>query len=232
MASIWMDSPVARLVTERPGRAHVFERFGIDFCCDGGKSLKAACAEKGLDPEKVASAIQAADSALFEQIEQDWSRASLAELIDHIIERHHEYLCEALPKISELLGKVVRVHGERHPEIVTVREVFEPLRLDMEQHMDREELGLFPLIKEIEADPASTFEAVTGTAVSLSKEHAIIGNALSRIRELTGEYRPPSDACESYRALLAELQRMEADIHMHVHKENNLLFARMNMTAS
>ena len=229
MSAISPNKTLAELVADRPGRARVLEQLGLDYCCGGKQPLAEACAQKGLDTQTVQAALTEADDRSVVAAEQNWSQATLTELIEHILATHHAFLRRELPRLSELLTKVVDVHGPRHPELAECRTQFQALREELESHMEKEECILFPTIQDLEA--TRSLDSVHCGSVRnpirvMEMEHENAGAALTRLRELTGGYAPPADACGSYRALLSGLSDLEADLHQHIHKENNILFPR------
>ncbi len=229
MSDLDLTTPVGQYVVERPTRARVFERLGIDYCCGGREPLGRACKKRGLDPRVVVEALEREDAKPSAAEERDWSRASLAELANHIETEHHSYLREELPRLSSMIAKLVEVHGRRHPELLRCRDVFDSLRRELEPHMTREEQVLFPMIRDPEASPTlPDFHcgSLRNPIRVMEHEHDGAALALSRLRELTGDYTPPEDACNTYRATLAGLAELEADLHRHIHKENNILFPR------
>jgi regulator of cell morphogenesis and NO signaling len=219
---------LGELVTQRAGRARVFERLGLDYCCGGQLPLAEACRQKGLSLPNVLRALAEAD-AQATGIEVDWSRASATELVDHIVATHHAYLETELPRLTDLFEKVVRVHGERHAELHRCQDVFRALGAELDSHLMKEERVLFPLIRAME-ESRSVEDVHCGTVRNpirvMEAEHDGAGAALATLRQATGGYTPPADACASYRALLDGLARLEADLHEHIHKENNILFPR------
>lgn len=220
---------VGQLVAERPLRARVFERYGIDYCCGGKTPLVQACAEKGLGVDQVFRDLDAADTAAAPGEQRNWAEATLSELIDHIVATHHAYLQRQLPRLTALASKVVEVHGGHHPELHEVRDIFQDLRAELESHAAKEEQILFPMIKTLEASTAAPCfhcGSVNNPIRVMEHEHDDAGNALARIRGLTNDYTPPPDACNTYRTFLTELAEFEADLHQHIHKENNILFPR------
>ncbi len=220
---------VGQYVVERPSRARVFERLGIDYCCGGKEPLARACEKKGLNPRMVLEAIERGDAQPSVAEQPDWSRAPLTELADHIESEHHSYMREELPRLSSLIERLVEAHGERHPELLGCREVFDSLRRELEPHMAKEEQILFPMIRELEASatlPKFHCGSLRNPIRAMEREHDGAARALSRLRELTGDYTPPGDACNTYRAAFAGLVELEADLHRHIHKENNILFPR------
>jgi regulator of cell morphogenesis and NO signaling len=232
MTSLSSDTTVGRLVAERAGRSRVLEHFGIDYCCRGQATLAQACKEKALDVGEVIREL-ASDDARGAELGDDPDGKlldmPLGELADHIVAVHHDYLRRELPRLSALTSKVAAVHGGGHPELREVAEVFEGLRNELQNHMFKEERVLFPIIKQLEAAttmPGLHCGTVDNPIRMMMHEHDFAGTMLQRMRDLTGEYRTPSDGCASYQAMLAGLSDLEQDLHRHVHKENSILFPR------
>lgn len=221
---------VAEVVTGHPHLARVFERFGVDYCCGGEKTLQEVCVEKGLDPQLLLAALHEFSSEEGgEEADLDVMTFSLAELADHIEATHHTYLRSELPRLDALTRKVSSVHGSTDPRLVQIRKTFLQLAGELYDHMRKEEQILFPLVRELEAGEG-TFEFHCGSLANpirqMEWEHDQAASALNRLRELTEEYRPPDWACNTYRAMLDALSRLERDLHRHIHKENNVLFPR------
>jgi regulator of cell morphogenesis and NO signaling len=219
---------VGQLVAENPARSRVFERLGIDYCCGGKRTLDTVCAEKGLNPQEVLrelnSCVQSGNSN-----ERDWLHASLTELADNIEQTHHAFLKSELPRLAELIAKVAKVHGAAHPEIVKVHEIFQQFRAELEQHMQKEELILFPICRQLTAAtslPGFHCGSICNPIRVMELEHEAAGTALHAFRQLTNDYALPDGVCRSYQAMLAGLADIESDMHQHVHKENNVLFPR------
>lgn len=220
---------VGELVVERPDLIPLFERLGIDYCCGGQQSLQEACARKGLDAVSVAQTIDA-----FSRLQggegsdkPDWAKQSLTALCDHIEQTHHRYLVEELPGLAALVDKVAQAHGESDPALHQVKALFHELAAELLDHLQKEEKILFPLIRRLDANqqlPAGM--SVEAPIHQMESEHASSGDALAALRDLTRGFTPPPGACGSYRAMLAGLERLERDMHLHIHKENNILFPR------
>ncbi len=206
---------LADLVTDHPGAAPVLERFHLDYCCGGQRPLEEACAEVGVDPAEVLAALDAAGPSA----PPPWAGLEPGALADHLEATHHRYLDEELPRLSALVAKVVGVHGDRHPELHQVRDAYEELRADLEPHLRKEERVLFPLIRN-----GVRGDALRGPIGVMDAEHDRAGDLLALLAALTNDYTPPPDGCASYVALYEGLARLEADTHLHVHKENNVLF--------
>jgi len=214
---------LAELVTQRPALARELERRSLDYCCGGQRTLAEACAAQGLDVDETATALDAAPGGEI----APWATFGPAELVDHLQATHHAYLHDELPRLTALADKVAQVHGGRHPELLDVQRLYGELRDDLEPHLAKEEQVLFPMIRELAAaDTAPTFHCGTlrNPISVMLREHDRAGELLERLRAVTDSFVIPDDACASYTALYAGLEELEADTHLHVHKENNLLF--------
>ncbi len=223
----YKDRTVGELVAQRPSRARVFETFGIDYCCHGNQPLKDACAHKQIDLTRLIKALDDNDKRVPVSEERDWTKASVAELIDHIQSTHHAFLKRELPRLSWLVDKVRSVHGERHPELQEVKVCFDALRDDLESHCRKEEDELFPLCLRMVQTQAGPMRAEIARQIQvLEDEHEGAGEALEKLRDLTGGYKLPPDGCNTYRAMLDGLQELEVDLHSHISKENYALYPK------
>jgi len=228
MSAILSSETVGNLVAERPSRSRVFERFGIDYCCGGKRSLAEACSKLSLDIDSVLTAL-GDEAPILASDSTDWTSAPLSSLTTHILEIHHAYLREALPRLSALTEKVYRAHGARHSELEQVVRVFGEFRSGMEAHAFKEEQVLFPYIARLdEAETLPTFAcgSISQAIQKMEQEHGEAGDALQTLHTLTNGYAPPEGACNTYRAMLDGLAELELDTHAHVHKENSILFPR------
>jgi regulator of cell morphogenesis and NO signaling len=216
---------VAELAVERPSRARVFERLGLDYCCGGKRPLREACAEAGLDAATVVAMLEATESAGGEAA-RSWGDAPLGELVDHIVGEHHAYLREELEPLAALVDKVAVAHGATEPALAGVRSTFGELRAELEGHLEQEERVVFPLSRRVGEGARVDAGFLRDAIGEAEEEHAAVGAALVRLRELTHGYEPPQGACPSWRAMLDRLRTLEADTHEHVHEENNILFPR------
>jgi regulator of cell morphogenesis and NO signaling len=230
MTNLNLNTSVGNWVAQHPNTVRVFESLQIDYCCGGGKSLEQACRDRQLDPQQVITKLEEIiRSGHDDPTTEDWPNARLTELCDHIEQTHHAYLRRELPRLTEMIAKVVNAHSAAHPEWNQLQSVFVELRAELEPHMFKEERVLFPAIRQLEKAASSlafAFGSVANPIRVMEHEHDNTGNALSHIRNLTGDFQVPNDACNTYRATIAGLHELEVDMHQHVHKENNILFPR------
>lgn len=222
-------TPVGKIVAEHPGVARIFEKHKIDYCCQGATTLAEACKRKKLDLTQVMDEIRQVEAPQEQRDETDWTAAPLAKLVRNIVDTHHNFLRTELPRISTLVAKVNKVHGENHPELADVASTFEAMRAELESHMLKEERVLFPSIDLMEIRQMAgnfPFGSVANPIEMMEHEHDDVGIALQKLRELTSDFTPGPDACTTWRVMLEALENLEQDIHQHIHKENNILFPR------
>ncbi|WP_297593030.1 iron-sulfur cluster repair di-iron protein [Mycobacterium sp.] len=220
MATYTSETILGDVITADPSRTRILDRFGIDYCCHGQRPIGAACNEAQIDVDEVLTALNGEVPGP----RADWADMADAALIEHIVDTHHRFLWDEFPRMSALVDKVARVHGDNHPELGQVRDTFGELREKVEPHLRTEESMIFPELRT-RGDAAVSAELRTALEQNM-KQHDIAGELLAELRELTSGYAVPSDACGSYTAMLAGLEEIESDLHLHVHKENNVLFPR------
>lgn len=226
----WGERTVGEVVAEDYNRAAVLQRYGIDFCCGGGRSLRSACEKAGAEYEVVARALtEVGPRRSPEGHVRDARSWGLEELANHIVREHHTYVREALPVLRQFTTKVARVHGTTHGELEVIQTLVDEFGREMERHMEEEETVLFPEIVAL-TSPAGAAE-LGNVLVHLEDDHEHAGALMARIRELSGGFRPPADACTTYRATYAKLEQFENDLHRHVHLENNVLFPQARAAA-
>jgi len=227
------ETTVSQIATSSLAAVKVFERLGIDYCCGGKRPLADVCREKGYDPASVRSELESAMSATSVP-GRDWNAAPLRELIDHIVSTHHAYLRRELAPLGARLDKVYRIYNEKYGStLIGLPEVFATLGSELETHMRKEEMVLFPVIAAYESAilansplPGTPFGSVGNPIRMMEAEHDSAGRALADIHTITADYAIPDYACITYRSLMAGLQALEQDLHMHIHLENNILFPR------
>lgn len=225
-----LEATVREFVLERPAAARVFEALGIDYCCGGNQTLAQACRTANRSPEEVSAALDKVDSL---PCEKDWRNTPLAELAQYIVDRHHSFTRTELARITSLISKVVSAHGQNHPELARVQSLFAGLHEELTMHMMKEERVLFSYIIEMEEaarfhrrPPTPMFGTVQNPVAAMIMEHEAAGQALEKIREITNGYAAPPDGCASYQTLFQALPAFSADLHQHIHLENNILFPR------
>jgi len=230
------NTSVAEVVTKHPQTRRLLEKMGIDYCCGGKHSLKDACNKSGLSWQDVISKLKKTiEQSVSERSQsKNWTEVSLTELVQHIIDAHHAYLKERLPRLKSLSDKVYNAHKQHHGEMIQeLKRAIETLRIDIEMHLAKEEQILFPLLKEMEAfakkqgpKPTVHCGSVENPIHQMEVEHDAAGNLLAQMRKITSEYKLPDDACESFKTLYDGLKELEKDLHEHIHLENNILFPK------
>jgi regulator of cell morphogenesis and NO signaling len=212
------NETLGQVAAAHPASTLVFLRHRLDFCCGGGKTLADACRAAGLDPETIIAEI-AAEGAT--KSPARWDTAPLPDLIDFILERYHEPLRADLPPLIEAARRVERVHGKKASCPHGLASHLEELDADVRQHLAKEEQVLFPAIRS-----GGRGARVQMPIRVMMQEHDDHGANLGRLREIADDYSPPSEACATWRALYAGLEKLESELMEHIHLENNVLFPR------
>jgi regulator of cell morphogenesis and NO signaling len=225
---------VGEIASHVPSSLRVFERFQIDYSCGGSKTLVRACRDSGVAADQVLSEIEQACSAATEDQGVDWTEVPTSELIDHIVRQHHWYTWAELPRIEQLIGKLLQSCHPEYPEpLLLLSGVFRGLRGELEHHMTHEQTHVFPAIVEIEKTaalgnpPASESLRLLNHAIgALLHEHELSGQALKEMRQFAREFQGSKNSRGAYALLLDELGRFEEDVHIHIHLESNILYPR------
>jgi regulator of cell morphogenesis and NO signaling len=231
--NVAMEKSVRELALENPAATRIFEKLGIDYCCCGSKSLEEACRAASLNIGEVLDSLEKACEASPAQGDRDWQIKPLATLIAHIQNTHHKYTREEIARLGPLFTKVCSVHSKNHPELLRIYDLVQGLAQELNAHLMKEEMILFPYITRMEAavmqnEPIARppFGSVQNPVSMMEHEHDSAGNALRAMREAANGYSAPADACVSYQTLYKALADFEADLHQHIHLENNVLFPR------
>ncbi len=226
------ETKVKDIALSNPVARQILEDAGLDYCCGGGKSLHEACLHADVPAEEILNRLRE-NSKHVSPNEANWTSAALSDLTRHIRERHHRYVREAIARIQPLLDKVEAKHGKSHSELADIRTLFAEVAREMIMHMQKEEQILFPYIDALEKANSAHgsveppfFQTVRNPIHAMMKEHDAAGELVKQIRKASSEYTAPADACTSYKALYQDLREFEADLHQHVHLENNILFPR------
>lgn len=230
--NITKETIIGELVAQDYRTAAVFKKNEIDFCCNGNRSIEDACNRKSISTDYLLNDL----TAVLEQKSNtgiDFNTWSLDLLADYIEKKHHRYVETKIQEILPYLNKIVRVHGDRHPELIEVEQLFKASAGELTTHMKKEELILFPAIRKmVQTQQRSTgptqapFGSVQNPIKAMMLEHDTEGERFRQISALTNEYTPPEDACNTYRVTFALLKEFEEDLHLHIHLENNILFPK------
>jgi len=219
---------IGEIVAQDFRTAAIFKKHGIDFCCKGNRTIEDACSKKGIDQDKIYSEIEKLPG---KSGEIDFTSWPLDLLADYVEKKHHRYVEEKTPIIQGFLNKLCKVHGDLHPELFEINELFNQAASELAAHMKKEEMILFPFIRKLvlmqDKDreyAAPSFGSVENPINMMKHDHEEEGERFMKISQLTNQYTPPADACNTYRVTYAMLQEYENDLHVHIHLENNILF--------
>lgn len=227
------DETLGEIAVKDLRKAEVFKKYGLDFCCGGKKTVKEACAEKGLDVTKVEKELQHADNSVSGMRPLPYNDWSMSFLADYIVNTHHSYVKKTIPDLEAYADKVARVHGKQHPELLEINQLVKDICDELAPHMIKEETILFPFIKQLDSNESNftvqqhhAFKSVESPIDMMEHDHEIVGRKMEEIRELSKNYVVPDDGCASYSFLFKSLDEFEKDLHIHVHLENNILFPK------
>ena len=222
------EVPLSQIALEHYETIPVMEKYSLDFCCRGSKTLSQACSEKNINLATVADEMRNATAPVKKVM--PFTEMTADQLVSHILVHHHFYVNQTIPMIMNMLEKIITKHGPKYPEIFKVYDRFCAIKADLEPHMQKEEQVLFPRIKEIASSGALTSNAcyppayIVGPIAEMQTEHDIAGQLMFEIRDLTNNYTAPDEACTTHRVCLETLKAFENDLHQHVLLENNILF--------
>jgi regulator of cell morphogenesis and NO signaling len=226
--TITSNSLVKDIVNELPKTSDVFKKNRIDFCCGGNIPLSTAVAQNNLNLDTLLNELKVVFEK-YENTEKDvevWTNSDSTTIINHVISNYHRVSEEELTMLSPYVTKVSRVHGDNHPELIKVYELFYEFKKELMEHMAKEEEIVFPLIKQLADGTVENREEAIAMIIELEKEHDHAGEILRQIRAVTSDYTLPLDACGTYRLVYARVEALEGLTFMHVHLENNILFPR------
>jgi len=217
------NASIGSLVAKAPEYASIFEKLGLDYCCKGNRTLKEACDEKQLNVIEVLGALKHLQTS---DIAANWDRMSIKEIVEHIVSTYHTYAKQELQRISQLLEKLNAKHGQKYPYILELQNVFANMKNSLLDHMNEEEQIVFPLMLNLAVNKSLYQEEASKYLDALDNDHLETGKALEKIKKLTHDYTPPADACMTHIVMLDSLERLERNLHEHIHKENQILFPR------
>jgi regulator of cell morphogenesis and NO signaling len=228
----YSDKNIGKLVVGNYRFATVFRKFGIDFYCRGGRTLRDVCRENKIEIAYVVDLLVASELEHYDE-GSDFDKYSLTKLVDFIVENHHQYVKEAIPPLIDSTSKVSREHGEQFPEVIEIAKQFMSLAEELTNHLEKEETVLFPYIKNLEASalkrlpsPQSIFGSVSNPISVMMLEHKDGTDIFDIIRKLSNNFTPPLLASNTYKVSLQKLNEFEEEMHKHVHLENNILFPK------
>jgi regulator of cell morphogenesis and NO signaling len=230
--NLTQETKLKDVILSNPAAAPILEKAGMDYCCGGKQTVGEACLKAGMPAEVLLERLREAKGQISPEL-KDWTTATMGELARHIVNKHHSYVREANPRISDHLAKVAQKHGDNHPETQRIQDLFEVLANELMQHMQKEEMIVFPYVEQMSAAAESGtklhppfFGTVQNPVAMMIKEHDSAGELIGQIKELSGSFTAPADACTTFALVYRELEEYDHDLRLHIHLENNILFPR------
>ncbi|MCT4699912.1 iron-sulfur cluster repair di-iron protein [Tenacibaculum haliotis] len=222
---------VSNIVAKNYKAANIFKSYGIDFCCNGNRSIETVCDVNNVNKNTLIK--QIVNCFKTETDTNDYKSWDIDFLSDYIYNKHHKYIENKTPEIKQYLDKLCSVHGEKHPELFEINTLFSESANDLTIHMKKEELILFPYFKKLalasrnsSTISSTQFDSVKSPIKMMHKEHDNEGLRFRKIAALSTNYTPPKDGCSTYKVTFSLLQEFEEDLHKHIHLENNILFKK------
>lgn len=226
------NTSIGQLVAEDYNFATVFEQNNIDFFCCGNRSIVDAVKEHNIDGRELISQLESAKKQSTNKGE-DYRTWPLDLLANHIEKTHHYYTEATITKLKPLLAELVKLHGEKFPELVELQKVFAISAGDMASHMKKEEIVLFPFIRRMVETKKSHskitvphFGTVENPVNMMLHEHTAQSKLLQQMIELTNNFTIPKNACETHKMVYGIMKAFDLDMHKHIHLENNILFPK------
>ncbi|HLT75458.1 MAG TPA: iron-sulfur cluster repair di-iron protein [Ohtaekwangia sp.] len=223
---------IADVAIAFPYALDILNEYHLDYCCGGKRLFTNACAKAGADPAEVWSKLNRTRDNRSGDSRMNFASWNVSLLIDFVVQHHHGYVRESIPRIQELMDKVCNAHGSDTPHLLTVRDNFNALADELLQHLPKEELILFPAMRRMFGDtPAEEERNVIVGGLNapidvMEDEHERAGQLVKEIRVLTQNYTVPEHACPTYRLAFLMLNQFDNDLMQHIHIENNILFPK------
>lgn len=222
----YKQTKIGDIVTQDFRAAEVFKKAGIDFCCGGSQSLEDACRDKKLDVAEIESELEKLENSE-PGSSHKFNEWKLDFLCDYIVNTHHQTVMKLLPELTFYTQKIAEVHGDNHPELSEIANLFAQVDTELRQHLRNEEEVLFPAIREVlKTNSAESKATIISEITRMTGEHEFAGGAMDKINELSHHYAVPEDGCNTYRVAYKLLEQFEDDLHIHVHLENNILYPK------
>ena len=222
----YKQTKIGDIVTKDFRAAEVFKKAGIDFCCGGSQSLEDACRDKKLDVAEIESELSKLENSELVSSHR-FNEWKLDFLCDYIVNTHHQTVMKLLPQLTFYTQKIAEVHGDNHPELSEIANLFAQVDTELRQHLRNEEEVLFPAIREVlKTNSAESKATIISEITRMTGEHEFAGGAMDKINELSHRYAVPEDGCNTYRVAYKLLEQFEDDLHIHVHLENNILYPK------
>lgn len=231
MMTLSKEQTIGEVVAQDFRTAPVFEKYGLDFCCGGKQSIESACNDAGVDIEALLTALKQIEGEHKSNI--DYNAWPIDLLADYIEKTHHRYVVQQIPLLRAYLEKISHVHGDRHPELLEIKMLFDECAIELTSHMQKEEKVLFPFVRNMvsvkqsaDANLTVPFGTVQNPIGMMMHEHDAEGERFRKIAQLSNQYALPADGCSTYKVAMDALKAFENDLHLHIHLENNILFPK------
>ncbi|MBK5241850.1 iron-sulfur cluster repair di-iron protein [Clostridium sp.] len=222
------NQSLGEIVSIFPGAAEIFNRYKIDYCCGGHDTLAGALDEMEIDHDKIIEELNNEYEKFIKSNSEykDWRKEKPSVIIKHVVQTHHEFTKKQLKEIDTLLFKVLKVHFQHHSEeLLKVHKLFGGLKIELEEHLIKEEEHLFPLIEKFEiTKDDSVLSEIHQVIKDTESEHDAAGNIIKELEKITRDFNAPEGACTSFILAYTKIHDLEKDLFIHIYLENSVLF--------
>lgn len=148
----------------------------------------------------------------------DIPRNTAADLTRHIETRYHAMHREHLPVLAQMAERIESVHFGEDTVPVGLADLLERMIGSMDLHMKKEELILFPAIRD------GGMAGLENPISAMRADHDHHEAEVAEIHRLTHNLTLPDGACGTWTALYRGLTEFLGDLEEHVRLENDVLF--------
>ena len=157
-----------------------------------------------------------------------WNNRSSTDLVNHIETKYNKYLEKMMPELSRLTTIILKVHEPEHRELSMVHRLYHIIQVDLIQHIFKEQIGIFPLVKMYEKKPSK--ELLDEMLETIENIRPLIDETkelLNELKDITDEYTAPEDGCITYDNTYEKLAKFESNILEKISLEEKILFPRL-----
>ncbi len=223
---------VREVVFHVPGASRAMERFRLDYCCGGAKSLEAICAESRVEVGQLLAALEE-EKAKGGETDQQLLDTPLEDLVARIEREHHERSRSEGVRLVALAERAATEHGAAIPGLIALAKDVKLLFHELLPHLKQEERVLFPYVRELEVAgrdgkpaPVALFATIKHVLGDMEHEHESCELVMSRVRRSADDFAVTDATPAVVRELYEGLDAHEKDLVRHMHLEGNVVFPR------
>lgn len=223
---------VRDVVFHVPGASRAMERFRLDYCCGGSKTLTAICAESHVEISALLAALDE-EKAKGGETDQELLEIPLGDLMKRIVREHHDPTRKEGARLVALAEQARLAHSASMPELGAIAKDTALLFGELLPHLKQEERVLFPYVEQLETAgregrpaPVALFATIRHVLIEMEHEHEDAELVMARLRTAAKDYVTSDATPSEVRALYEGLDAHERDLVRHMHLEGNVVFPR------